>query len=112
MKLNKTHALIGAALITLSSYGFAAPTTDQAGDQQVIVTGSGVSDAQIRAEVRQRINAKSELRFDNIDVQSLHHDVYLYGLVETGADSARAESIARSVPSVSKVYNALAVNNE
>jgi len=112
MKLNKTHALIGAGLITLSTYGFAAPTTSQAGDQQVVVTGSGVSDAQIRAEVSQRINARSELRFDNIDVQTFHHDVYLYGLVETGADSARAESIASTVPSVGKVYNALAVSND
>ena len=110
MKLNKTHALIGSGLITLSTYGFAAPTSNQAGDQQVVVTGSGVSDAQIRAEVRQRINAKSELRFDNIDVQSFHHDVYLYGLVDTGTDSAQAESIARSVPGVGKIYNGLGMN--
>ena len=111
MKLNKTHALIGAGLITLSTYGLAAPTTDQADDPQVVVTGSGVSDAQIRNEVTQRINARSELRFDNIDVQSFHHDVYLYGLVETGAESAQAESIARTVPGVGKVYNGLVANN-
>ena len=112
MKLTKTHALLGASLITLSTHGFAAPTTGQAGDQQVIVTGKGLSDAQIRAEVRQRINERSELRFFNIDVQSYHHDVYLYGLVDTGVDSAQAEAIARSVASVGKVYNSLAVNND
>jgi osmotically-inducible protein OsmY len=112
MKLTKTHVLLGAGLIALSTYGFAAPTTGQAGDHQVVVTGTGLSDAQIRAEVRQRINERSELRFFNIDVQSFHHDVYLYGLVDTGADSAEAEAIARSVPSVGKVYNSLAVNND
>ena len=112
MKLIKTQALLGAGLISLSTCGFAAPTTDQAGDRQVLITGKGLSDAQIRAEVRQRINERSELRFDNIDVQSFHHDVYLYGLVDTGADSAQAEAIARGVPGVGKVYNSLAVHND
>lgn len=112
MKLTKTRALLGAGLITLSTYGFAAPTTDQSADEHVNVIGNSLSDAQIRAEMRQRINERSELRFFNIDAQSFRHDVYLYGLVDTDADSAQAAAIARSVPSVGKVYNSLGVSNE
>jgi osmotically-inducible protein OsmY len=110
MRFNKTHALLGAALMSLSTYGFGETTADQDGDRRLVVTESGVSDAQLRAEVRQRINGRSELRFHNIDVQSFHHDVYLYGLVDTGVDSAQAESIARSVPGVGKIYNGLGLN--
>jgi osmotically-inducible protein OsmY len=110
MRLNKTHALLGAALMAFSTYGFGETTADQNGERRLVVTESGVSDVQVRAEVRQQINGRSELRFYNIDVQSFHHDVYLYGLVDTGADSAQAESIARSVPGVGKIYNGLVVN--
>jgi osmotically-inducible protein OsmY len=96
--------------MALSTYGFAAATGDQASDSQVVVTGRGLTDAQLRAEVRERIDEKPALRFDNIDVQSFHHDVYLYGLVETRADSEQAEAIAHTVPSVGKIYNVLAVD--
>jgi osmotically-inducible protein OsmY len=106
MRLNKTQALLGAALVAFSTYSLGETTADRNGDRRLVVTESGVSDAQIRAEVRQRINA----RFDNIDVQSFDHDVYLYGLVDTGADSAQAEAIARGVAGVRKVYNALGLN--
>jgi len=110
MRLNKTHALLGAALMAFSTYGLGETTVDQDGDRRLVVTESGVSDAQIRAEVKQRINGRSELRFYSIDVQSFNHNVYLYGLVDTGADSAQAESIARSVPGVGKIYNGLGMN--
>jgi osmotically-inducible protein OsmY len=110
MRLNRTHALLGAALMAFSTYGFGETTADQDGGRRLVVTESDVSDAQIRAEVRQRIDARSELRFDNIDVQSFNHDVYLYGLVDTGADSAQAESIARGVPGVRRIYNGLGLS--
>jgi osmotically-inducible protein OsmY len=108
MKLNKTHALLGAALMAFSTYGFAGSTTDQGDDRQIVIIGD--ADTQIRAEVTQRINERPVLRFANIDVQSFHNNVYLNGLVDTGAESAQAEAIARSVPGVSKVYNGLGLN--
>ena len=108
MKLNKTHALLGAALMAFSTYGFAGSTTDQGDDRQIVIVGD--ADTQIRAEVTQRINERPVLRFANIDVQSFHNDVYLNGLVDTGAESAQAEAIARSVPGVSNVYNGLGLN--
>jgi osmotically-inducible protein OsmY len=104
MKLNKVHALLGAASMAFSIYGFAATTTDESEDQQILM------DTQIRVEVTQRINERSALRSANVDVQSSHHDVYLNGLVDTGAESAQAEAIARSVPGVRNVYNGLGLN--
>jgi len=112
MKPNMTHVLLGAALVAFSTYGFAETTADQSDAQQIVVIGSGPSDAQLRAEVRRQINDRPQLRFHNIDVQSFQHNVYLYGLVDTGAESAEAEAVANSVPSVRKVYNGLALNND
>jgi osmotically-inducible protein OsmY len=107
MELNKTLSLLATALMVFSTYGFAA-TADQGDDRQIVIIEE--ADAQIRAEVTQRINERPALRFANIDVQSFHRDVYLNGLVDTGAESAQAEAIARSVPSVRKIYNGLGLN--
>ena len=112
MKPNMTHVLLGATLVAFSTYGFAETTADQSDDQRIVVNGSDLSDAQLRAEVSQQINDRPQLRFHNIDVQSFRHNVYLYGLVDTGTESADAEAVARSVPSVRRVYNGLALNND
>jgi hypothetical protein len=108
MELNKTHALLGSALMVFSIYGFAATTADRGDDRQIAIIED--ADAQIRAAVTQQINETPEFRFANIDVQSFHHDVYLNGMVDTGAESAQVEAIARSVPSVRKVYNGLGLS--
>jgi osmotically-inducible protein OsmY len=110
MELDKTHALLGAALMVFSTYGFSATTADQGDDRQIVIIEDEDADAQIRADVTQRINERPALRFANIDVQSFHHDVYLNGLVDTGAESAQAEAIARSAPGVRKIYNGLGLN--
>jgi osmotically-inducible protein OsmY len=109
MKVNTTHALLGAALMALSTYGFAATTADQAGVRQVVITGDRLTDAQVRDEVRQRINERPQLRFDNIDVQSFDHNVYLYGVVYSRGDSEQAEAIAHTIPSARKIYNGISV---
>jgi osmotically-inducible protein OsmY len=108
MELNKTHSLLATALMMFATYGFAATAADQGDDRQIVIFEE--ADTQIRAEVTQRINERPELRFAHIDVQSFHHEVYLSGLVDTGAESAQAESIARSVPGVRKIYNGLVLN--
>ena len=108
MELNKTRSLLATALMVFSTYGFAATTADQDDVRQIVINEA--ADAQIRAEVTQRINERPVRRFANIDVQCFHHDVYLNGLVDTGAESAQAEAIARSVPSVRRIYNGLGLN--
>jgi len=108
MELDRMRALLGTALMVFSTYGFSATTIDQGDDRQIVITGD--ADMQIRADVTRRINERHALRFANIDVQSFHHDVYLNGLVDTAAESAQAEAIARTVPGVRKVYNGLGLN--
>ena len=66
-------------------------------------------DVAIRSEVVKQINARSSLRFFNIDVQTYHHAVYLEGLVDTGVDRGMAEDVALAVPGVTKVYNGLVI---
>jgi len=67
-------------------------------------------DEQIAAEVQKQIDAKPSLQFFNIYVRALNHVVYLEGLVDTSVDQDEAETVARAVPGVAKVYDGLAIN--
>jgi osmotically-inducible protein OsmY len=110
MTRNVISLLLGTALATLSTYGAAEPVDNNAAshsDAPVIVTGSASTDRQIRGEVIRRLDEKPALRFENIDVQSFNHDVYLYGAVGSRMEGEEAEAIARSVPGVREVYNGL-----
>jgi hyperosmotically inducible protein len=70
-------------------------------------TDACAQDAKLRDEVRQQINARSSLRFFNIDIQTRDRAVYLGGLVDTEVDRSMAEQIAMAVPGVTKVVNGL-----
>ena len=113
MKPNMNRVLLGAALVAFSTYGSAQTTANpnQSDDQRIVINGTSLSDAQLRAEVMRRFNDRPELRFHNIDVQSFQHDVYVYGLVDTRAESEEAGTVASGVPGVRKVYNGLALSN-
>lgn len=107
-KLNT--ALLGTALLMLAGYSAAETPSDPsiAGlDASVIVTGAHFTDRQIRAEVLKRFGETPRLATENIDVQSFDHTVYLRGTVTGRTDSEQAEAIARTVPGVKNVYNAL-----
>ena len=103
--------LFGMALMLLSAYSVAGALSEQstAGSHAtVIVRGAASTDRQIRAQVLEQIDKRPALRTENIDVQSFHHDVYLYGVVSTRMDGEEAEAIASTVPGVNKVYNGTA----
>jgi len=70
-------------------------------------------DAKITAEVSTLLNQHPELVGANsLYVQTLDHEVYLNGLVDTPLQRETAESIARQAPRVAGVVNMIAVNNE
>jgi osmotically-inducible protein OsmY len=64
-------------------------------------------DAQITAEVQAQFDRHPELG-SSINVQTLDHVVYLYGLVDTPLDSGIAESVARETPDVTRVVSSIA----
>jgi osmotically-inducible protein OsmY len=68
-------------------------------------------DAQITANVQASINQHPDLGPNLIDVQTMDHVVYLYGLVNTDMERQLAESAARGTPGVVQVVNSIAVNN-
>jgi len=69
-------------------------------------------DAQVTSDVRASLNQYPSLEAPtSIDVQTLDRVVYLYGIVSTDLDRQLAVSIASQVPGVSRVVDALAVNN-
>jgi osmotically-inducible protein OsmY len=70
-------------------------------------SGECTEDAGIRETVLKQIRARPSLSMFHIDVQTYKRDVYLYGMVDTELDRGRAEDIARAVPDVKHVYNAL-----
>jgi osmotically-inducible protein OsmY len=67
-------------------------------------------DAQITAEVKALLDRHPELG-TSIDVQTLDHVVYLYGLVGTPLGSEIAESVALEAPGVTRVVNSVAYGN-
>lgn len=68
-------------------------------------------DAQITSNVQASIDRYPDLGPNLIDVQTMDHVVYLYGLVNTDLERQLAESAARGTPGVVRVVNSIAVNN-
>jgi osmotically-inducible protein OsmY len=67
-------------------------------------------DAQITSEVKALFDRHPELG-TSIDVRTLDHVVYLYGLVDTPLGSEIAESLAHEAPGVTRVVSSIAFAN-
>ena len=71
-------------------------------------TGGCPGDAEITAAVQAAYAQHAELQAPNtINVHTINHVVYLYGLVATDLQRQTAESIAMQVPNVTKVVNSI-----
>jgi hypothetical protein len=68
-------------------------------------------DAKINADVVLRLSRCSSLEPNVINVQTLDHVVYLYGVVASGLEIDTAESIALQAPGVARVVNSIVVSN-
>jgi osmotically-inducible protein OsmY len=65
-------------------------------------------DAELTAAVEAAFKGHDELQPPNlINVQTLNHTVYLYGLVDTDIQRLMAETLAQQVPGVTKVVNSI-----
>jgi osmotically-inducible protein OsmY len=68
-------------------------------------------DAKITAEVRALFNQHPALAPPNLlDVQTLDHVVYLYGVVDTDLEREMAESVALQATGVAKVVNSIGIS--
>jgi|SRR5271170_5292053 len=68
-------------------------------------------DAEITARVQALFKLHPELEPPNLlDVQTLDHVVYLYGLVDTDFEREMAESVALQAIGVSKVVNSIGMS--
>jgi osmotically-inducible protein OsmY len=67
-------------------------------------------DAQITAEVKALFDQHPALG-TSIDVQTLDHVVYLYGLVDSRLQSEVAKSVALEAPGVTRVVSSIADRN-
>jgi osmotically-inducible protein OsmY len=115
MKHARNVMLFGSALLALSAFSTAAPNNDakqttNAVGPVVIISKSGPSDQELRAEVRTEINERPSLRFFNIVVYVVGREVYLEGLAHTRVDQNLAGEVAGEVPGVKLVHNELALN--
>ena len=69
-------------------------------------------DAKITADVQAQFDQHPALEPPNlIDVQTVDHVVYLYGLVNTDLERSMAYSAARDTPGVARVVNSIAIYN-
>jgi hypothetical protein len=68
-------------------------------------------DAEISAKVRALFEQHPELEPPNLlDVQTVDHVVYLYGVVDTDFEQWMAESVALQAPGVTKVVNSIGLS--
>ena len=67
-------------------------------------------DAQITADVKAQFEKHPEFG-TSIDVQTLDHVVYLYGLADSSLESEVAKSVALEVPGVTRVVSSVADRN-
>jgi osmotically-inducible protein OsmY len=67
-------------------------------------------DATINADVKALFDKHPELG-TSIDVQTLDHVVYLYGLVDTPSESEIAKSVAFEAPGVARVVSSITDRN-
>jgi len=68
-------------------------------------------DARITDELKAKLRANAALPSWDIQVQTINHTVYLYGLVATGLERNIVEDTAREISGVTKVVNSISVRN-
>jgi osmotically-inducible protein OsmY len=64
-------------------------------------------DAKITADIRAQFRRRLDLEPNVITVQTLNHEVYLYGLVSSSLEIYTAQSIAATVPGVTGVVSSI-----
>lgn len=99
----RLHVLSSALIVTCCLSGCAAYTACRSGDC--------ADDAQITSGVQKSIDRYGQLGPDQVDIQTIAHVVYLYGLVNTDLERDRAEEAALETPGVARVVNSISVNN-
>jgi osmotically-inducible protein OsmY len=103
MRVLGTAKLLIALLLVAS---FAAGCTSLTGRS----TGRYVDDQNITGKVKTELTKDKTSNLTRIGVKTNDGIVYLEGVVDSEADRARAEEIARHVPQVVNVVNQLQVN--
>jgi osmotically-inducible protein OsmY len=74
-------------------------------------SGGCPGDAEITAQVQALFKQHAELEPPNLlDVQTVDHVVYLYGLVDTDYERQMAESVALQASGVRKVVNSIGLS--
>jgi osmotically-inducible protein OsmY len=69
-------------------------------------------DTRITGDIRSRLTQYPSLEAPNsVRVQTYDHVVYLYGQVDTELQRSMADSVALSVPGVTRVVNSISLDN-
>ena len=95
--------LIGIVLAVLTA---CAPTATRQG------TGEYIDDAVISSRVKAAFAADPEVKATEVQVETFKGTVQLSGFVESPESAARAAQIARDVPGVKEVRNAMVIKEQ
>ncbi len=106
MKINSSHALLGAALLAASACGSAATTVEQGIDNQVSVIAS---DQGLARRVEGALERAPYLYSDHILVTSKHGVVTLDGQVSSALDLLDALTVSSRVEGVVSVIDDLTI---
>ena len=105
----RTHRLLAMLLLATLPPLLGGCATHEA--RQKCAANGCPDDARITGEVMAKLRANPALPSWDIQVQTLDHTVYLYGLVATGLERNIVEDTARQIPGVTKVVNSISVRN-
>jgi osmotically-inducible protein OsmY len=72
-------------------------------------SGRAQDDKAITKRIEDRLHDESVYKFDSVDVKTFAGIVQLSGFVDLPAQKVRAEELARKVPGVTQIVNALVV---
>lgn len=108
----KTFRSIAAACVLVIASGILALNSGCAGTATRQSTGELVDDATITTKVKAALFQDPVVSGFDVGIDTFKGQVQLNGFVDTPAQKARAEQIARSVPGVVGVGNKLSVKSQ
>lgn len=98
-RISRISAILAGAAMTLAMGCASTPTSES--------TGQYMDDSAITAKVKTAIFSDESLKSGDINVETFKGHVQLSGFVDTNANIAQAETVARGVGGVASVKNDL-----
>ena len=100
---------LSALVLTISALAFAGGITGCAGNRYTQSTGEHIDDKADSSRVRKALNADTQYKYDDVNVQTFKGVVQLSGFVNSRDQKNRAGDLAKKVEGIKEVENNITV---